>query len=740
MIDSNGRTRRQSSPNICVHRGWWAIHRRHVSIAITSLQPELNWAVWSSLIHGARGIIYFNHTFAGPAHQTTILRNHTIRQFNRDRLISIYTQVKKTDALIEQLAPVLNSPTALGYVTVNGPGYVNGTVVSQFSGIEIMAKDYNGQFYIFADTRDSETQTNIPATFTIADHNATSVTVVNENRTIPVVNGVFTDTFATAATVHIYQVNDGPGSPGSPGAPAAPLISAFSPDTAPVGDGHTTATSITLTGTGEANSTVNVFDGTTSVGQASVNASGAWSLLDSGLAVGPHSFTATDTDANGTSAASAVFAITVDAPTAPPPPPSSSNLVVNGGFETGDFAGWTTSGNVAQLSIGPQLFITSTAHSGQDAAGFGSVGSDGTISQALTTVVGQSYTLDFWLANTAGGPNDFTAKIGGVTELHLVNAAAQPYTHYDFTFTATSTSTPLEFDFRQDPSEWQLDDVSVVQATGSPPPPPPTSGIDTVAPAKPIIASFGTDSGIQGDGITNDHTLTLTGTAEANTTVKLYDGTALLGTAAADGSGAWNYATGNLLDGTHNFTATDTDAAGNVSTASTVLPVTVATPGADTWKVNSMQDSHGTAELLWTDTSAGTHALWMMNGTNVTGGAALPNTGPSWHVEGVGDFNGDGTADILWQNDDGTPAIWTMNGTTPTGGAALPNPGPSWHVKDAADFNGDGTADILWQNDDGTPAIWTMNGTNSDRRSRAPQSWTVVACQRRRRLQRRRCG
>ena len=76
-------------------------------------------------------------------------------------------------------------------------------------GLEVMAKDYNGQFYIFADTRDSETQTNISATFTIADPNATSVTVVNENRTIPVINGVFTDTFATAATVHIYQVNDG---------------------------------------------------------------------------------------------------------------------------------------------------------------------------------------------------------------------------------------------------------------------------------------------------------------------------------------------------------------------------------------------------------------------------------------------------------------------------------------------------------------------------------------------------
>ena len=83
----------------------------------------------------------------------------------------------------------------------------------ELSGIETMVKDDNGQFYIFADTKDSLTQTNIPATFTIADPNATSVTVVGENRTIAVVNGVFTDTFATAATVHIYEVNDGPSGP-----------------------------------------------------------------------------------------------------------------------------------------------------------------------------------------------------------------------------------------------------------------------------------------------------------------------------------------------------------------------------------------------------------------------------------------------------------------------------------------------------------------------------------------------
>ena len=71
----------------------------------------------------------------------------------------------------------------------------------------------------------------------------------------------------------------------------------------------------------------------------------------------------------------------------------------------------------------------------------------------------------------------------------------------------------------------------------------------------------------------------------------------------------------------------------------------------------------------------------------------------------AGDFNGDGSADILWQNDDGDVAVWEMNGTA-WSAAPLGNPGPRWHAKGAGDFNGDGNADILWQKDDGTVAVW----------------------------------
>ena len=67
----------------------------------------------------------------------------------------------------------------------------------------------------------------------------------------------------------------------------------------------------------------------------------------------------------------------------------------------------------------------------------------------------------------------------------------------------------------------------------------------------------------------------MTGTAEANSTVKVFDGATLLGSATANGSGAWSYTTGTLANGAHSLTATATDAAGNTGVASAAMAVTV---------------------------------------------------------------------------------------------------------------------------------------------------------------------
>ena len=118
--------------------------------------------------------------------------------------------------------------------------------------------------------------------------------------------------------------------------------------------------------------------------------------------------------------------------------------------------------------------------------------------------------------------------------------------------------------------------------------------IDTTAPVIPAIAAYSTDSGTVGDGITNDNTLTLTGSAEANATVKVYDGVTLLGSATADGSGNWSYTTAALTNGAHSLTATATDVAGNTSAASSALSVTIDTSAPVVPSITAFSTDSGT--------------------------------------------------------------------------------------------------------------------------------------------------
>ncbi|HTN11935.1 MAG TPA: Ig-like domain-containing protein, partial [Acetobacteraceae bacterium] len=102
--------------------------------------------------------------------------------------------------------------------------------------------------------------------------------------------------------------------------------------------------------------------------------------------------------------------------------------------------------------------------------------------------------------------------------------------------------------------------------------------LDQQAPAAPPPAALapGSDSGSSAsDNITNATTPTLIGSAEAGATVTLYDGAAVLGTGIAGLDGAWSITSTVLAAGAHAFTTKATDIAGNTSTASPALAVTI---------------------------------------------------------------------------------------------------------------------------------------------------------------------
>jgi hypothetical protein len=123
-----------------------------------------------------------------------------------------------------------------------------------------------------------------------------------------------------------------------------------------------------------------------------------------------------------------------------------ADLVVNGGFETGDFTGWTTTGDYTFNGVASSGYAFG-AQSGTYFAFLGNFSPDDTLSQTLATTAGQTYQLSFYLAGDGATPNDFSATVGNTTVFSQTNIPYQDYQQFTSTFTATSSSTSLSFAF-----------------------------------------------------------------------------------------------------------------------------------------------------------------------------------------------------------------------------------------------------------------------------------------------------
>jgi Bacterial Ig-like domain len=157
-----------------------------------------------------------------------------------------------------------------------------------------------------------------------------------------------------------------------------------------------------------------------------------------------------------------------------------------------------------------------------------------------------------------------------------------------------------------------------------------TSTTSVVAPpAAPTIASWSPDTGVVGDGITDATVLTLSGSAVAGGTVKVYDGSTLLGSVTASSTGAWSYVTSSLSSAAHTFTATDT-VSGVTSAASTAVTVTVDTtpPAAPIETTYSIVNGN---EVLISGTAAANTTIKVYNGSTQVGTGATNSSG-NWSV------------------------------------------------------------------------------------------------------------
>jgi len=144
---------------------------------------------------------------------------------------------------------------------------------------------------------------------------------------------------------------------------------------------------------------------------------------------------------------------------------------------------------------------------------------------------------------------------------------------------------------------------------------------------------------------------------------------------------------------------------------------------ADAWHVSGVGDFNGDGRddiLFRNDNGAITNFLGTANGGIVNNGDNIYTVvDNAWHIAGVGDFNGDGRDDMLWRNDNGAVFTFlsTANGGVINNGdnsyAAMSN---VWHVEAIGDYNGDGRDDILWRHDNGTVIDWlgTASGGFTD--------------------------
>jgi len=163
------------------------------------------------------------------------------------------------------------------------------------------------------------------------------------------------------------------------------------------------------------------------------------------------------------------------------------SLVQNGGFETGDYTGWTFAGD-GIVTNNQKLFVddavvgvnyelitdaTNFIHSGLYGLALGD-NKVAHLSQTLSTQPGQTYLLSFWMNNIGGQtPNQFTVNwITNATGTNIlfsqVNVGAiNTWSNYLFAVTATGTNTTLQFGVQNNQYFFGLDDISVL------PVPPP---------------------------------------------------------------------------------------------------------------------------------------------------------------------------------------------------------------------------------------------------------------------------
>ena len=411
----------------------------------------------------------------------------------------------------------------------------------------------------------------------------------------------------------------------APATPTTPDLTAATDSGLSNIDNTTSITTPTFAGTAETGTTVTILSDGVAVGSGSATA-GSYSITTSTLSAGARNITAKATDSAGNVSATSVglsLAIDTKAPAAPLAPdldPSSdtglSNIdnitdvatpTFNGTAEIGSTvtifsdavavgSGIATSGSYSITTTVLSAAVHNITAKATDLAGNVSPASAG----LAVTVLPQSALVpsrpDLTTASDSGTSNtDNATSITTPTFAGTAEAGSTVTVFSDGVSVGSGVATGGNYSVATSQLSDGIHKMTASNTSGTSPVLLVT--IDTVPPASPLapdLAAASNSGPLSSDNVTSVTTPTFTGTVEAGSAVTVFSDGVVVGSGSATG-GSYSITTSLLSNGTHNIATTATDVAGNDSTASAGLSVTIdtTTPSAPSMPDLTVADDSG---------------------------------------------------------------------------------------------------------------------------------------------------
>ncbi len=529
-------------------------------------------------------------------------------------------------------------------------------------------------------------------------------------------------------------------------APGAPTIASVTDDTGAGSDGVTRDNTLIFNGTAEANSVVEVFIDGSSIGTTTADGSGNWSFDHTGTTLDDdtYSVTARATDAAGNvSATSGTLTVVVD--TSTPSAPTVAAVTDDTGASSTDgvtndnrlvFSGTakpTASSSLHRWRINRTVAANSSGNWVSTIPGrclqrhvLGNSNSDGrgpdtsSVSLALSVLIDtaapatptvDSVTDDTGTSSTDSVTSDSTLLFSGRAE---ANSVVEVFID-DSSIGTTSADGSGDWSFDHTGTTLS-DDTYSVTATSTDAAGNTSSAslaltvvVDSAIPNSPTVDSVPNDTGTSStDSATNDSTLVISGTAEANSIVEVFIDGSSVGTTTADGSGDWSFDhTGtSLSDDTYSVIATARDAAGNRSAASPPLTVLVDATAPNAPTVDSVTSDTGASgdgvtsdnTLIFNGTAeANTVVEVFIDGSSI--GTTTANGSGDWSFDHTGTTLADGTYSVTAASTDAagntsaaSDALMVVVDTSAPGGPDVTSPSGPTTVSNV-EFSIEGTAE-----------------------------------------------